>query len=80
MKKAKLNYEDYTGAVVVMENYMDGALADFENGDVEDPYFIECCINTIKLIYSLVEPLLLLSNIREYEERLNNAKARQISK
>lgn len=78
--KKQIDYEKYAGAVDVMENYLIGALADFENGDVENTYLIECCINTMKLIYSLANPWLLYGDVKEYEERFNNAKARQISK
>lgn len=78
--KKRIELEDYAGAIDVMENYLDGALADFENGDVENTYLMECCINTIKLIYSLTEPFLLYGSVNDYEERLKDAKARQISK
>ena len=80
MKKTKIDYEDYAGAIDVMENYLDGALADFERGDVENTYLIECCINTMKLIYGAFNPWLLYGNVKDYEERFNNAKARQVSK
>ena len=71
--KQKLNINDYTGAIMILENYLDGAVADYENGDIENDYLIQSSIDTIKLIYSLTSPLLLLRGI-EYEERMDKAR------
>jgi hypothetical protein len=78
--KKQIDYNDYAGAIDVMENYLDGALADFENGQVENTHLIEGCINAMKLIYSLANPWLLLGSVKDYEERFENAKTRQVSK
>lgn len=74
MKRKFLELQDYSGAISVMENYLEGAVADYENGDVENDYLIESCINTIKLIYTLCEPICLYGTPREYEERMKLAK------
>ena len=78
-KQKYLDYDDYFGAVAVMENFLDGAVADYEQGDVENTALIEGCINAIKLIYAMCNPWLLLGG-NEYEKRMNDAKARQVSK
>ena len=75
-KQNYLSLEDYSGALCVLENYLDGAVADYEQGQVENIYLIECSINVIKLIYSLCNPWLLLGGL-EYEERMNKAKEKQ---
>ena len=74
-KSNGLEYSDYLGAIVVMENYLDGAVADYENGDVENDNLIWSCIETIKLLQGLCNPWLLLGG-NEYEKRMNEAKAR----
>ena len=40
--------ENYIGAIVVLENFLDGAVADYESGNVEDNETIWSCINAIK--------------------------------
>ena len=75
--KKNLNIDDFTGAIVLMENYLDGAVADYENGRIENTSIIDSCIETIKLIYSLTEPILLLGG-NEYEERMKIAKEKRI--
>ena len=69
MSKQKLSINNFIGAIVLMENYLDGAVADYENGDIENTSIIDSCIETIKLIYSLTEPILLLTD-KEYEALL----------
>ncbi len=71
--KSKLKTENYLGAIAVLENYLDGAIADYENGDVENDSLIQDSIETIKLIYALTNPILLYS-VKEYEERMKKAK------
>ena len=34
MKKQKHDIDEYVGAILVLENFLDGAVADYENGDV----------------------------------------------
>lgn len=72
--KKYLDISLFTGAEVVIENYLDGALADYENGDVENTSIIESCIYTLKFIYANTQPILLMGSIREYEERFERAK------
>jgi len=47
--------DKYNGAVLVLENYLDGAVADFESGniDFENMYAITNCISAIKLLGSV---------------------------
>lgn len=81
MKKQQLKLEDFDGALAVMDNYLFGAIADYENGDVENTNCIEGCIHAMKLIYSLTEPLLATyGDVAEYERRFLDAKTRKISK
>ena len=72
--KKYIDINNFTGAEIVLENYLDGALADYENGDVENYSIIEDCIFTLKFIYANVQPLLLLGKVKEYEERFLKAK------
>lgn len=72
--KKYLDINDFTGAEIIMENYLDGALADYENGDVENGSLIESCIKTLKLIYANCNPWLLMGSVKEYEERYEKAK------
>lgn len=69
MKKQKYDMDDFAGAIVVLENYLDGAVADYEDGQIENDYIIHSCINTLKLIYANTKPILLLFG-NEYEERM----------
>lgn len=73
MKKKYYDIADFTGAISVMENYLDGAVADFECGQVENTDLIDSCILTIKTIYALCNPWLLLGG-NEYEERMEKAR------
>lgn len=72
----KINLEDYNGAIVVLENYLDGAVADYEDNAVDNDTLIWDSIRTIKLLYSLSNPILLLGG-NEYEERMNIAKEKR---
>ena len=38
------------GACIVLCNYLDGAVADYENGDVDNILLIEDCIATLKML------------------------------
>lgn len=70
----KINLEDYRGAIVILENYLDGAVSDYEYDTVDNDSLIWDSIRTIKLLYSLVNPILLLGG-NEYEERMLKAKS-----
>lgn len=72
-KRKYLDIEDFNGAICVMENYLDGALADYENGQVENDYLIVSCINAMELIYASCNPWLLFG-LKELKERYENAK------
>jgi len=68
-----LDIEEFNGAICVMENYLDGALPDYERGDVENSYLIESCLNAMALIYSNCNPWLLFG-LKELRERFEKAK------
>ena len=71
----KVDKEKLHSAVMVLENYLDGALADLEQGDVENVEFIEGCVYTHKYLMSLIIDFPLLSLCSgEYEERFNKAR------
>ena len=44
MKRIELDENKIIGAIVVLENYIDGALSDYENGEVENTDVLEDCI------------------------------------
>jgi hypothetical protein len=73
MARKYLDLDDFRGAIAVMENYLDGALADYEDGQVENDNLIVGCLNTMRLIYSQCNPWLLFG-LKEYQERYENAK------
>ena len=49
-KKVTFDTDNYFGAICVLENYLDGALADYEDGQVENDYLIEQSINALELM------------------------------
>ena len=73
MKKKKVfETEDYLGAVIVLENYLEGALADFEEGSIENDLCIEHSINALEL---LTFSMLGISSANDYRKRYEKAKA-----
>ena len=40
----------YYAAIAVLENYLDGALADMQDGKVDNKEFIESCVEAHKLL------------------------------
>lgn len=49
-KRVTIDTDNYTGACYVLENYLDGALADYEDGQVENGLIIEESINALELL------------------------------
>lgn len=76
-KKTQIELDNYYGAICVLENYLFGAVADYENGDVENDSLIWDSIRTIELLYTLSEPILLYGDIKNYRERMERAKERR---
>ena len=76
-KKMQIELDNYYGAICVLENYLFGAVADYENGDVENDSLIWDSIRTIELLYTLSEPILLYGDIKNYRERMERAKERR---
>ena len=66
MKEKKKQYQDFTGAIIVMENFLDGALYDYEDGLIDNTILIEGCINALEVLgdYSAFE----------YRQRFESAK------
>lgn len=68
MVKVNIDSNKINGALVVLENYLDGALADYENGDVEDNPIIEDSIYVHKLLKNTLSPFNSLIK-DEYEQK-----------
>ena len=39
--------KDYHGAYIVLDNFLEGAVADYENGEIENASLIEECIQAL---------------------------------
>ncbi len=59
------------GAVAVLENYLDGALADFEDDQVENVEFLEDCIYVHRLLDLVLTHGWKALSGDEYTERFN---------
>lgn len=59
-----------TGAMIVLCNFLDGAVADYEEGWLENLSLIEDCINTLKLLGDF-------TGYQEYKERITKAKEKR---
>ncbi len=65
-----INKEKVIGAIVVLENYLDGALADFEEGSVDNTDIIEDCIYVHKKLELVYNPFLsFMGDLDDYEKR-----------
>lgn len=42
--------QEYTGGCIVLCNHLDGAVADYENGNTDEKDFIYQCIASLKLL------------------------------
>ena len=73
MVKVNIDSDRVIGALVVLENYLDGALADFEDDMVEDNTALEDSIYVHKILERAVSPFSCLIG-DEYEERYLKAK------
>lgn len=62
--------ENCIGACIVLENYLDGAIADYEYGDVENVSVIDDCINALRLLGD--------SSCKDYKERVDKVKERML--
>ena len=68
MKKFVIDEEKILGAIVVLENYLDGAVADYVNGDVDNVSILEDSIYFHKLLRYVLSPFSALVG-DEYEEK-----------
>lgn len=64
------DYTKYTGALVILEDYLDNALYDYENGNTFNTTLIEDCINAWE---ELSDPIVVQFD-NEYRERFEKAK------
>lgn len=60
---AKTKLQETWAACIVLENYLDGAMADMENGEVENTDFIKECIAGLKVLGD--------ATYMDYEKRFN---------
>ena len=71
MKKTRtFETTNYWGAMAILTNYLDGAIADYENGSVDNDLLIEHSINALELL----EATILGGSAQEYRKRLNKAR------
>ena len=77
LPKISLDNNRLLGAIGVLENYIVGALADYENGDIDDEHL--CCLEDSVYVYTKLEQVMTLgfSLHNEYEERLARAKEKR---
>lgn len=74
--KVNLDKERVLGAIVVLENYLDGAVADYENGQIDDND--TTCLEDSIYVHKILD-LVLTDGWKalsgdEYEERFLKAK------
>ena len=75
-KKVIFDTDELYGAVSVLENYLDGALADYENGDVDKD--CDMLINdSIKALKLLQDNILGFSPADDYSKRYQEAKKKR---
>ena len=71
MKKTRtFETTNYWGAMAILTNYLDGAIADYENGSVDNDLLIEHSINALELL----EATILGGSAQEYRKQLNKAR------
>lgn len=61
--------DEHIGAVVVLEDYLDGAVHDYEEGRIEEDYVIMSCISALRLMND--------SEWLDYYLRMEKAKERR---
>ena len=75
--KVNIDENKVLGAIAVLENYLDGALADFENGQIDDDMtcVLEDSIYVNKILNIILTKGWKALSGDEYEERYLKAKA-----
>ena len=66
----KRTRQDYTAGCIVLCNYLDGAVADYENGNTDEKDFIHQCISALKLLGDL--------SWEEYYDRMRTAETKRL--
>ncbi len=75
--KVNIDENRVLGAIAVLENYLDGAVADYEDDQIENVEFIEDCIY-VRHVLELVSTKGFSSLVPdEYAERVQKAKERR---
>ena len=69
-KRTTFETTNYWGAMAILTNYLDGAIADYEDGDVDNDLFIEQSINALELL----QGTMLCGTAQDYRKRLNKAR------
>lgn len=73
----KIDKTKINGAIVLLENYLDGALADLEQGNIDDIGMVEDCVYVHKLLENeLIGIPFICQFPSEYQERLKEIKER----
>ena len=71
----KIDKTKINGAIVLLENYLDGALADLEQGNIDDIDMIEDCVYVHKLLENELISIPFITQFpSEYQERLKAIK------
>ena len=73
---AKLDETRLTSTIALIENHLDGAVADYENGDVENVEFLEDLAYIHEVLTSVVTHGWSRFIKDEYVERIKKAKER----
>lgn len=72
--KVSIDNEKILGAIAVLENYLDGAVADYEDGQVENTGIISDCIYVHKILELILTHGFSSLEGDEYEIRFNKRK------
>ena len=69
IEKKKVTQKDCEGAKIILINFLDGAIADFEENMIDNDFLINGCINTLYILGDTAEA-------DDYEKRMNKARAK----
>lgn len=74
--KRSFDTDNYGGACMVLTNYLDGALADYENGNIDDDC-TTCIEHSINALELMSVSIFGVGTYDEYRERFNKAKLKR---
>jgi len=75
--KVNIDENKILGAIAVLENYLDGALADYENNQIEETCCLEDSIYVNKILNIILTHGWKALSGDDYEERYLKAKAKR---